>query len=318
MQNSLFSYDIHLVSWHKFMRRFRLFRVLFGAVFSFGISSCGLAMISQEHVSKHWQSIEYANESPSQNLDVFLPQTGDPPYPTILYIHGGGFMAGNKYGGANAIAQATLLQGYAFVTIDYRLSGEALFPAAVNDSLGAVRFLKANAEAYNIDANRIVVWGSSAGGNLAAMVATKGSAQEGTDVRAAVNWFGPIEFDAMDAQFEQLGLKPKIGKTSSDRSPESRYLGVTVGTDEAAALVTDANPATYIDSDDPPMFIQHGSVDTNIPYLQSENFAAKLATAIGDDKVVFELLDGAGHGGQEFENTENIAKIFAWLKQQLD
>ncbi|MEM9005186.1 MAG: alpha/beta hydrolase [Cyanobacteria bacterium P01_F01_bin.86] len=300
------------------MRHFRLFRVLLGALFSFGLLGCGLTRISQEHVSKHWQSIEYANESPSQNLDVFLPQTGDPPYPTILYIHGGGFMAGNKYGDANAIAQAALLQGYAFVTIDYRLSGEALFPAAVNDALDAVRFLKANADAHKIDANRIAVWGSSAGGNLAAMVATKGSAQDGTDVRAAVNWFGPIEFDTMDAQFAQLGLKPKMGKTSSASSPESKYLGVTVGTDAAAGLVTDANPATYIDSSDPPMFIQHGSADAHIPYLQSKNFAAKLAAAIGNENVVFELLAGAGHGGQEFENAENTAKIFAWLKQHLD
>ncbi|MEO0538330.1 MAG: alpha/beta hydrolase [Cyanobacteria bacterium P01_A01_bin.123] len=298
--------------------RFWLFRVLFGAIFSFGMLGCGLTTISQKNVSKHWKSIEYANESPSQNLDIFLPKTGDPPYPTILYIHGGGFMAGNKHGGANAIAQPTLLKGYAFVTIDYRLSGEALFPAAVNDSLDAVRFLKANAEAYNIDPNRIAVWGSSAGGNLATMVATKGNAKDETDVRAAVNWFGPIEFDTMDAQFEQLGLEPKMGKTSSDSSPESRYLGVIVGTDEAAVLVTDANPETYIDSSDPPMYIQHGSADTNVPYLQSKNFADKLSAAIGEDKVVFELLDGAGHGGQEFENAENTAKIFAWLRKHLD
>ena len=293
----------------------QLSRVILSAILAFGLLGCG---ISQKTVSKHWKAVEYANESPSQNLDIFLPKTGEPPYPIIFHIHGGGFMAGNKYGGANAIAQPALLNGYAFVTIDYRLSGEALFPAAVNDSLAAVRFLKANAEAYNIDANRITVWGSSAGGNLAAMVATKGSAKDKTDVQAAVNWFGPIEFDAMDAQFEQLGLKPKIGKTSSDSSPESRYLGVTVGSDAAAALVTEANPATYIDPSDPPMYIQHGSADTNIPYLQSKNFADQLAAAIGDDKVIFELLDGAGHGGQAFENAENMEKIFAWLRKHLD
>ncbi|NEQ49778.1 MAG: prolyl oligopeptidase family serine peptidase [Leptolyngbya sp. SIO3F4] len=80
----------------------------------------------------------------------------------------------------------------------------------------------------------------------------------------------------------------------------------------------DASPPTYIDSSDLPMYIQHGTADTNIPYLQSKNFADKLSATIGDDKVVFELLDGAGHGGQEFENAENMAKIFAWLRKHLD
>ena len=300
------------------MNHTQLFRGLLSVTLFWGMTSCGPMMISQKHVAKHWKDIEYANQSAAQNLDIFLPKTGQSPYPAVFFIHGGGFMAGNKYGMANAIAQASLSNGFAFVTINYRLSGEALFPAASDDALAAVRFLKKNAATYNIDPGKIVAWGSSAGGNLAATVATKGNAQDGTDVRAAVNWFGPIEFDKMDAQFAELGLEPKMGKTSSDKSPESKYLGVTVGTDEAAALVKKANPTTYIDSSDPPIYIQHGTADRNIPYLQSKNFADNLSAAIGKDKVVFELLEGADHGGQQFDDPENMAKIFSWLKKHLN
>jgi len=121
----------------------------------------------------------------------------------------------------------------------------------------------------------------------------------------------------MDAEFKALGATPKMGATSSATSPESEYVGKTVGTPEAEPLVKLANPASYIDPTDPPFYIQHGTADTNVPLTQSVNFAGRLAASIGADKVVFEKLEGAGHGGSTFNADANLEKIYAFLNAAL-
>ena len=147
----------------------------------------------------------------------------------------------------------------------------------------------------------MATWGESAGGNLASMAATRGSEADGTDLQAAVNWFGPIVFDQMDAQFDTLGIAPMLGATSADGSPESTYLGVVVGTADAADLVVGASPQTYITPDDPPMIIQHGTADRNVPILQSENFAAALSKTIGPERVLYLMrLRAPGMAGRLF------------------
>ena len=181
------------------------------------------ARIDTSHVARKFLDIPYATASDSQRLDIYHPNEGTPPYPLIIAIHGGGFMMGHARSAELAPMFAGLDRGYAVASINYRLSGEAVFPAAVNDARAAVRFLKANADAYDLDANRIAVWGASAGGNLAAMVGTTASvtALDGDDqehldvdasVQAVVNWFGPMDFLAMDAQFAALDIEPALGK----------------------------------------------------------------------------------------------------------
>jgi hypothetical protein len=95
----------------------------------------------------------------------------------------------------------------------------------------------------------------------------------------------------MDEQFRTLGVTPKMGATNASTSAESAYLGKTIGTPEAAPLVREASPETYISTDDPAFYIQHGTADTNIPWTQSENLAKNLKKVLGDEKVVFETLE---------------------------
>ncbi|MEO1483660.1 MAG: alpha/beta hydrolase [Myxococcota bacterium] len=261
--------------------------------------------------------LAYASASPRQTLDLYLPR-GAQPFPFIVYIHGGGFKAGNKRAGnAPHIISAALGRGYAVASLNYRRSGEATFPAAVEDVFTAIRFLKTVAPEYGLAPDRMATWGDSAGGNLAAMAATRGTAEDGTQVQAAVDWFGPIVFDRMDAEFAALGLAPRLGPTDAPGSPESQYLGVAVGAPEAAGLVRDASPQSYITPDDPPMLIQHGTEDHNVPILQSQNFAEALARVIGPENVVFLALSGAGHGGDAFLNEENFARVFDFLDARL-
>jgi len=132
-------------------------------------------------------------------------------------------------------------------------------------------------------------------------------------VQAVVDWFGPIDFAAMDGQFKASGIAGQVHDSAD--SFESKYLGAQITT--VPDLVAKTNPATYIDAKDPPFFIQHGTADATIPTQQSRDFAAKLAKAMGAGKVFFETIEGAGHGGAQFETDTNLAKVLDFLDSRL-
>ena len=115
-------------------------------------------------------------------LDLYIPATGSGPYPLVIWIHGGGWSGGDKALGPGASALKLLPRGIAVASINYRLTSQAgqwgsfpvIFPAQINDVKGAVRWLRANAGTYNLDASRFGSWGSSAGGHLSALIGTSG------------------------------------------------------------------------------------------------------------------------------------------------
>ena len=209
------------------------------------------------------------------------------------------------------------------MSINYRLSGEAKFPAQIEDCKAAVRFLRANAAKYHLNPDRIGSWGASAGGNLSALLGTSfgvaelegnelGNAGVSSKVIASVDWFGPINFLTMDEEAHTLGF---TGRTNDEFSPESQLIGKAIRS--APELVKKANPTTYLSKDDAAFFIQVGSMDRNIPYTQSRNFYEALKKVIGEEKVSFELLDGAGHGGPQFSAQSNIEKVIAFFDKYL-
>jgi acetyl esterase/lipase len=250
-------------------------------------------------------------------LDIYLPKTGTAPYPVIIAVHGGAFKFGSKTGSDIAAMFRWLEKGYAVVSVDYRLSSEAVFPAAIDDVQAAIMFIKKNAQTYELNPNKIALWWDSAGWNLVSLAGTKGNTADNSQVQAVVDWFGPIYFSRMDDQFSKLWVTGAMGKTNSESSAESLYIWKTIGTPEAESLVKMASPETFISKNSPPFFIQHGTADKNIPITQSEEFAAKLAESIWKDKVVFEKIEWAAHGWDLFESDENLAKIFAFLEKYL-
>ena len=279
-------------------------------------------------ITRKWTNIAYANKSEAQKLDIYLPETGEGPFPVIISIHGGAFKMGDKADGQLVPMLEGVKRGYAVVGVNYRLSDEAIFPAQINDLKAAIKFIKANAKEYKLNPNKIAVWGGSAGGNLSSLVGTSGGVKDLADdslgnsvqsdnVQAVVDWYGPIYFSTMDSEFTSLGQTPAMGSTNNTKSPETAYIGKTIGTDEAEELVKKASPQTYISSTTPPFYIQHGTADRNIPITQSINFSEKLKAGIGDDKVIFEKIEGAGHGGSHFESSENLEKIFTFLDKYL-
>jgi len=266
------------------------------------------------------KDVTYASVSSAPKMDIYMPE-GQGPFPAVILIHGGAFLGGSK---SDEASNAAVLNanGYVAVSIDYRLSGEAKFPAQIEDCKASVRFLRANAAKYKINAEKIGSWGASAGGNLSALLGTTGNVAElegatlgneaySSAILASVDWFGPINFLTMDAEATALGFTIN---TNSSTSPESKLMGAAVQTIPAA--VAKANPAIYISPDDAAFFIQAGSVDRNIPYTQSRNFYQALLPVKGSD-ASFELLEGAGHGGSQFSASANLAKVISFFDKYL-
>ena len=284
----------------------------------------GMPKAKTESIKNKWLDIAYATISPAQKLDIYLPDEGDGPFPVIISIHGGAFMFGDKADGQLNPMLEGLKHGYAVVSINYRLSGEALFPKNINDVKAAIRWVKANAATYKMNPGKIAVWGGSAGGNLSSLAGTSGNVKELEDmglgnanqssrVQAVIDWFGPTNFLLMDEQLIATGNgKPDH---SDANSPESKLMGQKIT--EIPAKVQLANPETYISKDDPPFLIEHGTKDQLVPTQQSINFAAKLTTVLGKEKITIHLLEDARHGGPQFETKENLELVFRFLNAVL-
>ena len=303
--------------------QFYFFSFLFVVSFlSFSVNQSTFAVnLVSGPTTRTWTNVVYASTSATQVMDIYLPE-GDGPFPVVVLIHGGAFKMGDK-SMETRNAEALVAKGYAAASINYRLSGEAKYPAQIQDCKAAVRFLRANAVKFHLNPEKIGSWGASAGGNLSAMLGTSAGVAElegaslgnegvSSKVIACVDWFGPINFCTMDAEAAALGF---TGRTNSEFSPESKLIGKAV--QSAPELVAKANPTTYISADDAAFFLQVGNMDRNIPYTQSLNFYEALKPVIGASKVSFELLEGAGHGGPQFSDSSNVAKVIAFFDKHL-
>jgi acetyl esterase/lipase len=261
--------------------------------------------------------LPYAEDRSSQRLDVYLPTTGDGPYPTILAIHGGGFGAGSK-SFYQKLGPYYAEQGYAFVAINYRLAPGDSYPAQVADSFCALAWLHAHHEEYGFDPNRVVVTGGSAGGYLASMVGTvddpdiylKDCPNEypsGEAVQAAVIFFGLYDFTNID-------IRHAIGEGG-------RAFWGAEYEDIPAERLEEMSPIKQIDGSEPPFIILHGTADKDVPSVMSERFAEALEQAGVDVELV--LLPDVGHAfelkpltGEEM--TVALSAVDAFLEKTLE
>lgn len=279
------------------------------------------------HIRRKFLDVRYAFQSPAQLLDIYLPDEDKGPFPVILALHGGAFMGCDKADMQVLPMLEGLKRDYAIVSANYRMSGEAKFPALVWDVKAAVRWIRANAGMYDFNPERIAAWGGSAGGYLASMLGTSaevpelqdlrmGNADQPANIQAVVCWFGPTNFLKMDEQLAASGLLPPEGfRHAEASSPESLLLGRKITS--IPFRVRAANPETYISNAAPPFLIQHGTGDAVVPVQQSIDFAARLTEVIGKDKVTLELFEGAEHADPRFETPQNVSRVLNFLDEQL-
>jgi acetyl esterase/lipase len=267
---------------------------------------------------KSERNISYVeNGHRNQVLDIYLPETpSDKPLPLMIWIHGGAWMGGSQ---ANPPVMYLLKRGFAVASIQYRFSKDAIWPAQSYDCKAAIRFLRANAKKYNLDADRFAVGGDSAGGHLAAFIGTSGDVKEmegdlgntnvSSRVQAVVDWFGPTDVLVMG---EQAGPNSMI-KHNDANAPEGLLLGGPA--QEKKELAKTLNPLTYIDKHDPPFLIMHGDNDTLVPLGQSIILAKALIDA--GVEVTMKTIPGAGHEDPKFRSPENQRLIESFLNQAL-
>jgi len=253
---------------------------------------------------KHLSDLEYAKiDGRSLTLDLYLPEKTSGKLPVVVWVHGGGWQSGNKN---STPAVYLTAHGYAVASISYRLSGVAKFPTQIQDCKAAVRWLRANAEKYNLDPARFGAWGASAGGHLVALLgATKniaefenahGNREYDSHIQAVVDFYGPTDFLQMDAH---APADSRIIHDAPD-SPESRLIGAPI--QENKDKVQKANPITYITKNAPPFLIVHGDKDPAVPLHQSQLLHAALTKA-GVSSNLW-IIPGAGHGfGAEHRDT---------------
>jgi len=238
-------------------------------------------------------------------LDLYRPAAGTEfPLPAVVFIHGGGWHGGDKADYRDLAARITA-RGYLCASVDYRLSGEALFPAALEDCKAAVRWLRAHSAAIRAAPRYVAAWGHSAGGHLAAMLALTpgrfegagGSAHAASGVQCALCFSTP---------FDLAALVPSLGASLE------QFLGSTAV--ERAAILAQASPLSYAPGSTTPFFVCHGDQDDLVPVAQSDRFVAAVRTA--EAPVEFVRVPGAGHD-LERHSEDILARALRFLDTHL-
>ena len=232
-------------------------------------------------------------------LDLYKEASSARPRPLVIYLHGGGWQGGHtRHSGAfedwPGVLASIAARGYVVASVEYRLSSEAPFPAAVQDVKAAIRWLRTQAGQFGIDKSRALIWGGSAGGQLAALVGAScgasaleppsaaasqqpepGTAAPGRPVAAAPT---ALESDCVQGVIAWYGIfdfSDLAGQSSAPQPAPNRYLGCVPGKCSAATLAA-AGAITYVDAKDPPVLMIHGVNDHTVPIAQSRSYLAAL------------------------------------------
>ena len=240
-------------------------------------------------------------------LDLYKSASNAQPSPLVIYLHGGGWQSGHtRHSGAfedwPGVLASIAARGYVVASVEYRLSSEAPFPAAVQDVKAAIRWLRTHAAEYGIDKSRAVVWGGSAGGQLAALVGAScgvaaleppsaaanqqpepgaAAAKRGPDVvgspagvesdcvQGVITWYGIFDFS-------DVAKEPATAaNAAAPQDARNRYLGCAPGKCSSATVAA-AGAITYVDARNPPVLMIHGVNDHTVPIAQSRSYLAAL------------------------------------------
>ena len=229
-----------------------------------------------------------ADDGTELKMDAYWPMQPASPAPVIMFVHGGGWVAGTKTGTPGMSYFLELARrGYFIASIDYRLAPASIFPANIEDVKCAVRSLRANAAQYNLDPNRIGAWGASAGGHLVSLLGTSDQSagwdvgqylDQSSRVQAVVDMYGIHDLTTEYVVGNLRGLDRMVFGAKNPSDP----------------ILKIASSTTYASPDDPPFLILHGDFDETVPYTQSIILQDVLTAAgVKSDLVI---VHNAGHG----------------------
>jgi acetyl esterase/lipase len=243
-------------------------------------------------------------------LDLYLPFWNE-NCPLLVYFHGGGWSSGSyKEGGVSWLTG----YGFAVASVQYRLSGEARFPAQIHDAKGAIRWLRAHGKEYGYSTEKVGAVGISSGGHLAMMVGLAGNQLEGgvggyleesSGVDAVVNYFGASDFI--------LRSQTQPGATEPVGSVVRKLLGSSVSENED--LARKASPVFHAKKNSPPLFVMHGAKDAQVKVDQAYRIVERYQE-LGCE-VELEILEEGGHGGMEFFNENRRLRVARFLRKHL-
>jgi acetyl esterase/lipase len=233
-------------------------------------------------------------------LDLAMPAEGKGPFPAVVCIHGGGWRAGNRQQ-LTGLTETLAKNNFVAVTISYRFAPKYKFPCQIEDCKASVRWLRANADKYQINPDKIGCIGFSAGAHLCCLLGSAdekaglegkgGNPKQSSKVQAVVSFFGPTDFAEKNwgQDVENIFLIPFLGGTYEEKKEVYRK----------------ASPLTYCNKDCPPFLFFHGTKDPLVGLEQSE----KMMTALKKVGVSAELVtmtgDGHGWGGEKMTKTLN-------------
>ena len=237
--------------------------------------------------------IDFAQPAGFRPLSLDLRTPDAEAAPLVVFLHGGGWLRGSRKVFIPGISDARsfdriVAAGFAIASCEYRLSGEARFPAQRDDVDAALAWLHAHAADYGVDASRTVLWGVSAGATLAALTALRRD-----DVRGVVDWFGPADLFTMAEH--DMGDAP-------DDTREARWIGGPAARHPEIARA--ASPVHQVRAGAPPFHISHGTADEHVPFAQSEALTRALR-GVGTE-VEFHPVEGGRHFWQGLDDTDPV------------
>jgi acetyl esterase/lipase len=229
-------------------------------------------------------NLQYREGVRACTLDLAMPKkASDKPRPAIVVIHGGGWLEGDKSSFATTKTPGNILDfaklGFVAVTINFRLSGEAPFPAALDDCRCAVRWLRAHAGEYHLDPNHVGAWGNSAGGHLALLLGMmpppasldkqEPYSDQSSQVQAVVSDSGPIDLATQHEHKQLIGVIEKFMGGPPDGARKADYKR--------------ASPVSYVSEKIPPLLLIYGEIDTQVDVTLTDQFVAALGRAGAKD-----------------------------------
>ena len=249
----------------------------------------GFGGFGQPGTPPTWKNVNYAGDDlEAHQMDIYLPNTQQEKYKVIVAIYGSAWFSNNMKGMTfMSLGKPLVDAGFAVVCINHRSSGDAKFPAQIQDVKGAIRYLRANAGKYKLDTSFIGITGFSSGGHLASLAGVTngmksrtaggttidiegnvgGNIQESSRVDAVVDWFGPVDMARMNA----------CNTVNDAHSPEAALIGGSPA--DLPDMVALISPITYVSTDCPRFLVFHGEADNVVPHCQGVFFSEELQKA---------------------------------------